>query len=102
MRINCVAAVVGIATTVLFIAPAVLIGAPSAHADLSGYRRCVGNMQQLPRTDADPMNLQTVRQVEQDLNSGASPTVETQKVTRMGFDQRAATVVVQCVMQERP
>ena len=48
------------------------------------------------------MNLQTVRQVEQDLNSGASPTVETQKVTRMGFDQRAATVVVQCVMQERP
>ncbi|HWT47581.1 MAG TPA: hypothetical protein VN255_03010 [Mycobacterium sp.] len=48
MRFIRVAAAVGMAIAVPFIAPDVLMGASSAHADDSGYRRCVGKIHELP------------------------------------------------------
>jgi hypothetical protein len=102
MRFIYLAAAVGMAIAVLLIAPVVLTGAASAHADLSGYRRCVGNIKELPLKEPDPQSLQLARLIEQDLNSGVSPAAEAQKVGQMGFDGRAANAVVQCAAQERP
>ncbi len=95
------AAAVGTALAVPLSVPVVLMG-PPAHADISGYRRCVGNITELPISEPDPKSLQLARQIEQDLNSGVSPAAEAQKVTQMGFDPHAANAVVQCAMQERP
>ncbi|OBG25417.1 hypothetical protein [Mycobacterium sp. E3198] len=98
MRLSCVAAVAA-----LVIAPMMLLfGAPAAHADLSGYRRCVANITQLPLTEPDPMNMNRVGLIQQDLKSGATPAAEGQKVAGMGFDQRTADAIVQCVIQENP
>ncbi len=98
MRSSSVAAVAA-----LVIAPMILLfGAPSAHADLSGYRRCVANITQLPITEPDPQNMNRVGLIEQDLKSGATPAAEAQKVAGMGFDQRAADAIVQCVIEENP
>lgn len=98
MRFSSVAAVAA-----LVIAPMILLlGAPSAHADLSGYRRCVANITQLPITEPDPQNMNRVGQIQQDLKSGVSPAAEAQKVAGMGFDQRAADAIVQCVIEENP
>jgi hypothetical protein len=98
MRFSSVAAVAALA-----IAPTILLlGAPSAHADLSGYRRCVANITQLPITEPDPQNMNRVGLIKQDLKSGASPAAEAQKLTGMGFDQRAADAIVQCVIEENP
>ena len=94
----CVAAAVGTAIAV----PVLLMGASPAHADLSGYRRCVGNIKEIPLAEPDPQSLQLARLIEQDLNSGVSHAAEAQKVTQMGFDQRVADGVVQCVVQESP
>ncbi len=98
MRFSSVAAVAA-----LVIAPMILLfGAPSAQADLSGYRRCVANITQLPITEPDPQNMNRVGLIEQDLKSGATPAAEAQKVAGMGFDQRAADAIVQCVIEENP
>ena len=79
MRFVHAPAAVGMAIAVPFIAPVVLMGASSAHADDSGYRRCVGNITQLPLGEPDPRSLQLARQIEQDLNSGVSRAAEAQK-----------------------
>lgn len=97
MRLSSVAAVAA-----LVIVPIPLWGTPSAHADLSGYRRCVANIAQLPITEPDPQNMNRVGLIEQDLKSGATPAAEAQKVAGMGFDQRSADAIVQCVIEENP
>ncbi|SPM27712.1 hypothetical protein [Mycobacterium terramassiliense] len=102
MRFTHVAAAVGVANAALVIAPLLPLGAPSAHADLSGYRRCVANITQLPLTEPDPQNMNRVGLIQQDLKSGVSPAAEAQKVAGMGFDQRAADAIVQCVIEENP
>ena len=102
MRFTYVAAAVAMAIAVMLIAPVVLMGASSAHADISGYRRCVGKITELPLREPDPQSLQLARRIEQDLNSGVSPAAETQKVAQTGFDPHAADAVVQCVMQNSP
>lgn len=90
----------GTAIAVLFSAPATLVVA-SAHADFSGYRRCVGKMTE-PVSGHDPQNLQLVGVIEQDLDSGVAPNAEAQKVAQMGFDPAFARGIVQCVIEERP
>lgn len=100
VRFVSVAVAVVIAIAVLLICPAVLMGA-SAHADYSGYRRCVGKITE-PVSEPDPQNLQLVGVIEQDLNSGVSPAAEAQKVTQMGFNPGLANGIVQCVIEERP
>jgi hypothetical protein len=101
MRFIYIAAAVGMAIAVLCSAPAGLTGA-SAHADYSGYRRCVAAITEIPLAEHDPQNLQLVGVIEQDLDSGVSPTAEAQKVTQMGFDARVADGIVRCVMEEHP
>lgn len=102
MRFTYVAAAAGIVIAVLLIAPLVLMGAPSARADISGYRRCVGTINEVPLSEPDPQSLQLARLVEMDLKSGVSPAAEAQKIGQTGFDSRVANGVVQCVMQENP
>lgn len=100
VRFIYVAVATGIAIAALFIAPAVLMSA-SAHADFSGYRRCVGKMTE-PLSEPDPQSLQLVGTIEQDLDSGVTPAAEAQKVTQMGFDAHLANGIVQCVIEEHP
>ncbi len=102
MRVTYVDAAVGTAVAVLVITQALVFGAPAAHADFSGFRRCVGNITELPLTEPDPQNMQRARLIEQDLKSGATPAAEAQKVAQLGFDQRSANALVQCVIEENP
>lgn len=99
MRFTYVAAAVGMA---IALAPVVLLEASSAHADVSGFNRCVGGIRQLPLTEPDPQNVQRAGVIEQDLKSGVSPAAEAQKLAQMGFDQQTAATVVQCVIEENP
>ena len=96
------AVAVGVAVAVQFIAPIVLMGASPAHADISGYRRCVGNIAELPLQAPEPRSLPLPRLIEQDLNSGVSPGAEVQRVTQKGFDPQTADAIVQCVVLESP
>jgi hypothetical protein len=100
MRFIYLAVTAGLAVAVLLIAPAVLTGA-SAHADYSGYRRCVGKITE-PIGEPDPQNLQLVGEIEQDLDSGVSPAAEAQRVAQKGFNPQLAKGIVQCVIEERP
>ena len=101
MRITSFTATLGTAGAVLLITP--VIGASPAHADISGYRRCIGaNTKELPIRESDPLSLQLAGQIEQELKSGVSPAAEAQRVAQTGFDPHAANVVVQCVMQNYP
>lgn len=99
MRFLYVVAAVGAAVAVLIAGSPVLMA--SAHADYSGYRRCVGKMTE-PIAGHDPQNMQLVGVIEQDLDSGVSPAAEAQKVAHMGFDPSFANGIVQCVIEERP
>ncbi|WP_142279343.1 hypothetical protein [Mycobacterium arosiense] len=99
MRFIYVAAGVGVAAGVLIVGPPVLTA--SAHADYSGYRRCVGKMTE-PLAGHDPQSLQLVGVIEQDLDSGVSPAAEAEKVAHMGFEPGFASGIVQCVIEERP
>ncbi len=87
---------------IMSVGPVVLIEAPSAHADISGYRRCVASVKEVPLNEHDPLSMQLARQVEMDLASGVSPEAEAQKVAQMGFDSQLANTVVQCAAYERP
>ncbi|OBG30535.1 hypothetical protein [Mycobacterium sp. 852002-51057_SCH5723018] len=102
MRVTYVAAAVGMAIAVPFMTPALLTGVPEAHADFSGYSRCVGNVQQVPLSEPDSQSMQLARQVEMDLKTGISPAAEARKLGQMGFDPHLAGVIVRCVQQEQP
>jgi hypothetical protein len=102
MRFTNVAAAAAIVIAVLLVVPVVLMGAPSARADISGYRRCVGTIREIPLNQPDPQNAQLAGSVQMDLKSGVSPAAEAQKLEQTGFDSRVANGIVQCVMQEHP
>lgn len=101
MRFTSVAAASGMALAALLVAPGVL-RVPSAHADVSGYYRCVGSVKEISLSSPNPANLQLVGTVEMDLKSGVSPAAESQKLAQAGFDPRLADAVVKCVMEENP
>lgn len=102
MRSTLVAAAIGMAVAALSMAPTVLIGASPAHADFSGYSRCVGNVQQVPLSEPDPQSMQLARQVVMDLKAGVSAAAEAGKLQQMGFDPHFAAVIVKCAAQEQP
>ena len=102
MRSTYASAAIGMAIAVMFIVPVVLMGASSAHADYSGYSRCVGNIKEVPLKAPDALNMQFIGSIEQDLKSGVSPAAEAQNVARTGFDPGVAEAVVQCVIQNNP
>ena len=78
-----VAAAVGIAVAVLFIAPVVLMGASSAHADTNGYLRCIGSDAVAPLAPARDW-LPSVRVIETDLDSADSPAMPLRKCSVFG------------------
>ncbi|OMC41103.1 hypothetical protein [Mycobacterium sp. IS-1264] len=102
MRFTNVAAAAGVVMAVLSIAPLVLMEAPSARADMSGYRRCVGTITEIPLSEPNPQSQQLAGSVQMDLKAGVSPAAEAQKLEQTGFDSRVANGIVQCVMQEHP
>ncbi|MCV7101025.1 hypothetical protein [Mycobacterium palustre] len=97
MRFTYVAAAVGAAIAVAFMGQT-----PRAHADLSGYSRCVGSVAQVPLSEPDSQSMQLARQVVMDLKAGASPASEAGKLQQMGFDPHFAAVIVKCAAQEQP
>ncbi|OMC57465.1 hypothetical protein A5747_03645 [Mycobacterium sp. IS-836] len=102
MRFTNVAAAAGIVIAVLLIVPVVLMGAPSARADISGYRRCIGTITEIPLSEPNPQSQQLAGLVAMDLKAGVSPAAEARKLEQTGFDSRVANGVVQCVIQENP
>jgi hypothetical protein len=98
-----VAAPVGTAIAVLFIAPAVLTGAPSAHADtgMSGYLGCIQGAGVSPRQRAEDWS-QTIRTINFHLNSAESPAEVAQILAGMGVKPNDAVAEVQCVLANEP
>jgi hypothetical protein len=103
MRFTYVVAAVGIALAVLFIAPAVLMGVSSAHADpgINGYLRCIDSAGVPPRQSAEDWS-PTVRVIQTGLNNAESPAEVAQKLTAMGARPNDAVAEVQCVMAYDP
>ena len=101
MRFTYLAAAVGMATAVLFIAPVVLMGASSAHADPKGYLRCIGSDAEPPLGPAREWS-DSVRVIETDLDSGDSPAQVAQILTGMGVKPNDAATQVQCVLTNWP
>ena len=103
MRFIYVAAAVGMAIAVLLIAPVVLMGPSSAHADtgVNGYLRCVGSDAVAPLGPAREWS-GSVRVIETRLNSGESPARAAQVLTGMGVNPNDAATQVQCVLANWP
>ena len=93
MRIIYLAAAVGMAIAVLLIAPVVLMGASSAHADTNGYVSCTGSNGGTP---------DSVRVIKTELNSAYSPAQAAQILTAMGVNPNDAAAQVQCVLANWP
>jgi hypothetical protein len=94
-----VAAPVGMAIAVLFIAPVVLTGASSAHADtrFNDYLRCIDSAGVPPRQHAEDWS-PTIKVIEWNLNNAESPAEVAQKLAAMGVKPNDAVAEVQCVM----
>ena len=101
MRFIYVAAAVGMAIAVLLIAPVVLMGASSAHADTKGYLRCIGSDAEPPLGPAREWS-GSVRVIETDLDSGDSPAQVVQILVGMGVKPNDAVTRVQCFMANEP
>jgi hypothetical protein len=101
MRFTYFAAVIGMAIAVLVIAPVVLMGASSAHADTNGYLRCIGSDAEAPLGPAREWS-GSVRVIETRLNSGESPAQAAQVLTGMGVKPNDAAAQVQCVLANWP
>jgi hypothetical protein len=101
MRFIYVAAAVGMAVAILFIAPVVLIWASSAHADTNGYLRCIKSDEVAPLGPAREW-LPSVRVIETDLDSGDSPAQAAQILAGMGVKPNDAVTQVQCVVANWP
>lgn len=105
MRFIYLAPAVGMAIVVLFIAPVVLMGVSSAHADtgVNGYLHCI-------KSDAAPPPpgvhagdwFPIVKFVEERLDSGESPAQVADKLAGMGVKPDDAVTQVQCVLANEP
>jgi hypothetical protein len=102
MRFIYVAAAVGIAITVLFIDPVVLMGASSAHADTESYLRCIKSDAEPPPGTLAKDWLPSVSVIETDLGSGDSPAQVAQILVGMGVKPNDAVTQVQCVLANWP
>ena len=104
VRLTYVAAAVGMAITVLFIAPVALMG-PFAHADngTEGYLRCIKSDAPPPQRGVDrPDYLPFVKFIQTDLDSGVPPASVVAKLVDMGVKPNDAVLQVQCVMAYEP
>ena len=105
MRFIYVAAAVGTAIAVLLVAPVVLIGASSAHADtgVNGYARCLGGDAKPPPPGVNAEDwFPSVHVMATDLDSGDSPAQVVQILVGMGVKPNDAVTQVQCFMANEP
>jgi hypothetical protein len=105
MRSIYVAAVVSMAIAVLLMAPAVLMGVSSAHADtgISGYVRCVGGDAKPPPPGVDAeFWFPSVHVIAGDLDSGVPPDQVAQRLVDMGVKPNDAVTRVQCFVANQP
>ena len=98
-----VAAPVGTAVAVLFIAPVVLMGVSSAQAEtgMTGYLGCIQSAGVPPRPHAEDWS-QTIRTINFHLNSAESPPQVAQELAGMGVKPNDAVAEVQCVIATQP
>jgi hypothetical protein len=105
MRFIYVVAAVGTAIAVLPVAPVVLIGASSAHADtgVNGYARCLGGDAKPPPPGVNAEDwFPSVHVMATDLDSGDSPAQVVQILVGMGVKPNDAVTRVQCFMANQP
>ena len=105
MRLIYVAAAVGMAVAVLLIAPVVLMGASSAHADIgvNGYASCVGNGAQPPPPGVSPENwFPSVHVITTDIDSGVPSEQVIQRLVEMGVSPADAATRVRCFLINAP
>jgi hypothetical protein len=105
MRSISVAAVVSMAIPALLIAPVVLMGASSAHADtgISGYVHCVGGDAKPPPPGVDAeFWFPSVHVIANDLDSGVPPAEITRRLVDMGVKPDDAATRVQCFVANQP
>lgn len=103
MRISNLAAVVGVASAILVIAP--IVGAPSALADngIVEYASCVGGGTQPPPPGVSPENwFPSVRVIETDFDSAVPPAQIVQRLVDMGVKPEDAVRRVQCFVVYAP
>jgi hypothetical protein len=104
-RSSHIAAAVGMATAVLLIAPVVLMGASSAHADtgIDGYVRCVGgDVKPPPPGVSAEFWFPSVHVIQTDLDSGVPSDQVAQRLVDMGVDPKDAVTRVQCFLANQP
>ena len=104
MRLSYVAAAVGMAITVLFIAPVALMG-PFAHADngTESYLRCI-------KSDAPPPppgvhgvdSIPIAKFIQANFVTAVPPAQIVAKLVDMGYKPNDAVLLVQCVMAYEP
>jgi len=105
MRSIYVATAVSMATTVLPIAPVVLMGASSAHADtgINGYVHCLGGDAKPPPPGVDAeIWFPSVHVIANDLDSGVPPAQVAQRLVDMGVKPNDAATRVQCFVANQP
>jgi hypothetical protein len=104
-RPSYVAAAVGMAVAVLLIAPVVLTGASSAHADtgLDGYVRCLGGDAKPPPPGVNAeFWFPSVHVIQTDLDSGVPSAQVVQRLVDMGVSPNDAAARVQCFLANQP
>jgi hypothetical protein len=105
MRSICVAAAGGVAIGVLVIAPVVLMGGPSAHADtgIDGYVRCLGGDAKPPPPGVSAENwFPSVHVIATDFDSGVPPAQIAQILVGMGVKPDDAARRVSCFVATQP
>ena len=105
MRSIDVAAAVGMAVAVMLIAPVVLMGAASAHADtgINGYVRGLGGDAKPPPPGVSAEDwFPSIRVIATDLNSGVSPAEVALRLVNMGVKPNDAVTRVQCYIANEP
>lgn len=105
MRSIYVAAAVSMAVPVLLIAPTVLMGGPSAHADtgISGYVSCVGGDTKPPPPGVDAeFWFPSVHVIANDLDGGVPAAEITRRLVDMGVNPNDAATRVRCFVANQP
>jgi hypothetical protein len=100
-----VTAAVGMAIAVLLIAPGVLMGAPSAHADtgIDGYVRCVGGDTKPPPPGVSAeVWFPSVHVITHDFDGGVPSATIVQRLVEMGVKPNDAATRVQCFLANQP
>ena len=105
MRFIYVVAAVGTAIAVLLVAPVVLIGASSAHADtgVNGYARCLGGDAKPPPPGVSAEDwFPSVHIITSDFDSGVPAAEITRRLVDMGVAPNDAATRVRCFLANQP